>query len=476
MKRFAISIFLICAIAFAASESYAQARRITTPPPGAVPRDERSGSALYAEASGYTARKFQEFASKKVAFDPTLAEQTLKEQKELAARYAVELRGRTNPSTDDLYFMGLLYNLSANEERTIESFKRFLEGDKAAAGDRAQYARYVLVLRFAQSKQLDEAEKALADYIRLEPRKITERVAMENALSLAYRKIKQLDRAVAHAEEAYKSAKSMQSTAPNPAQFERLLYTSSNALVDIYLEMKKPDTVSVTLLEEVRKLALEAPSPRLYVDSTIKLADLLVEKKHKADAVKTVETAVASVPANFKNEKDHRFILAAFERKLRQLRLQGEIAPEITIVKWIEQAPLKLSGLQGRVVLLDFWATWCGPCLTAFPHLRRWHETYKDRGLVVLGITKYYGRGDGHDMTTAEEFSYLERFKKQHNIPYGVAVTDNDNNHRAYGVSAIPTAVLIDRRGIIRLLTTGSGGGNEVEIETAIEKLIEEKR
>jgi thiol-disulfide isomerase/thioredoxin len=472
---FSACLPLVCIIALASVNGFAQARRITTPPPGATAKDERSGSALYDEASGYAARKFQEYASKKLPFDPKLAEQALKEQKELAARYASELEARKNLSLDDLYFMGLLYNTSANEERTIETFKRFLESNKGVAGERPQFARYVLVLRLAQSKRPEEAESELADYLRLQPLKVTERVQMENALAASFRKNRQLDRAVSHAEEAYKAAKSLQAGAQNTPTFERLLYTSSNALADIYIEMKKPFAAATALLEEVRKLALDVPSPRLYVDATEKLADVLIDGKHKADAVKMVSDARAYVEANIKDARDQSYMQRALQRKQSQLRLQGEIAPEITVAKWIEQAPLKISGLRGRVVLLDFWATWCGPCLAAFPHLREWHEKYKDRGLVILGITTYYGRGEGHEMTPAEEFSYLERFKKQYNIPYGVGVTDTDDNHRTYGVSAIPTAVLIDRRGVIRLLTTGSGGGNETTIEAAIEKLLEEK-
>jgi thiol-disulfide isomerase/thioredoxin len=474
MKKFLTFILFTCALALLSVDSFAQARRITTPP-AASAKGERSGSALYDEASGYVARKFQEFASKKLPFDPKLADQTIKEQKELAARFAAELEARKNLSVDDLYFLGLLYHLSANEERTIETFKRFLESNKGATGEHPQFARYVLVLRLAQSKRLEEAESELGDYLRFAPLKITERVQMENALAASYRKNKQLDRAVSHAEEAYKAARSLQTTAQNTPTFERLLYTSSNALADIYVEMKKPFAAATALLEEVRKLALEVPSPRLYVDATEKLADVLIDGKHKADAVKMVLDARAYVQANIRNEKDQSYIQRALQRKQSQLRLQGEIAPEITVAKWIEQAPLKISGLRGHVVLLDFWATWCGPCLAAFPHLREWHEKYKDRGLVILGITTYYGRGEGHEMTPAEEFNYLERFKKQYNIPYGVGVTDTDDNHRVYGVSAIPTAVLIDRQGVIRLLTTGSGGGNETTIEAAIEKLLEEQ-
>ena len=473
MRKLIVFTLFTGALLFAPTHALAQARRVTKQPPSAAPLDNRTGSALYDEASGYAARKFQEFQNKKLPFDPKLLEKTLHEQKELAARHAAALIARPDLSGDDLYFTGLLYHLSANEERTVEVLKRFLERDKQAAGERPQFARYVLVLRAAQMNRFEEAETALADYLSKEPRKISERVAMENALTLALLKSKKTDRAAAHAEEAFKAAKTLQATAKTTTA-DRLLYLASNSLVDIYQQMKKPLDASLAVLAEVRKVAMEAPSPRLYVDATEKLADVLVESKRKADAVKTVDDAIVYAKAGI-GQESQRYVLQSLQRKQKQLRLQGEVAPEITISKWIEQAPLKISDLRGRVVLLDFWATWCGPCLAAFPHLKEWHEKYKDRGLTILGITKYYGHGDRKEMTPAEELGFIERFKKQYDLPYGVAVSDTENNHRNYGVSAIPTAVLIDRQGVIRMLTTGTGGGNEAEISAAIEKLIEEQ-
>src|SRR5436853_2147643 len=471
MKKLALLLSCICAIAFTSFQALAQARHVTTPPP-AAPKDERSASALYDEASGYAARKFQEFASKKLPYDPKLAEQTLKEQKELAARHAAMLNARQNLAGDDLYYLGLLYNLSNNEDRTIETILKFLES-KGAGGEHQQSARYVLVQRAAENNRLEVAESALADYMRFEPRKANERVTMENALASAYRTLKQFERAAAHAEESFKAAKALQQTAHND-QTNRLLYTSSLLLVDTYQDLKKPDATVSALLEEIRKLGIDTSSPRLYVDATAKLANLRVDARQKEKAVKMVEDSIAYVKTNVENERDEIQMLSGLQRKQRQLLLQGEIAPEITIAKWIEQAPLKLSDLRGHVVLLDFWATWCGPCQAAFPHLREWDKKYKDRGLVVLGITKYYGHGEGKTMTEQEELGYLERFKKQYNLTYGVAVAGTDDNLRSYYISAIPTAVLIDRHGIVRLMTTGSGGGNEVEITAAIEKLLNE--
>lgn len=472
MKKLASTLAFICFLVLASSEAVAQARHVTEPLPSTAKTETRAASVLYDEAAGYAARKFQEFASKKMAYDPKLAEQTLKEQKELAARHAATLNARQNLAGDDLYYLGLLYSLSNNEDRTVESLAKFLE-DKKEGGEHPQFARYILVQRAAQVNRLEEAESALADYLRFEPRKQNEHVVMENALASAYRKLKQFERAAPHAEEGFKAAKTLQQTAQND-QTSRLLYTSGLLLVDTDEDLKKPEATIAGVLEELRKLAVDTSSPRLYIDATAKFADLLVDTRQKAKAVKMVEDSIANVSANVENERDKTQILAGLIRKQRQLQLQGEIAPEITIAKWIEQAPLKLSDLRGHVVLLDFWATWCGPCLAAFPHLREWNEKYKDRGLIVLGITKYYGRGEGRAMSEQEELGYLERFKKEHNLTYGVGVAVTDDNHRSYNISAIPTAVLIDRHGVIRLMTTGSGGSNEVEITAAIEKLLNE--
>lgn len=475
MRKLTASLLLSGALTFGAQQVFAQAGRVIQSPPATAAADERAASVLHDEASGFAARKFKEFTDKKVPFDSKLFEKTLHEQKEVAARHAATLNARPNPSAEDLYYLALLYSLSSNEERTIEVLKIYLDRDrdKKAAGDHPQYARYLFALRTAERGRLEESEAALADYLSFEPRRANEHATIENALARAYREKKQLERAAAHAEAAFKAAKTLQAREKTPTS-DRLVYLSSTALVDIYQQMKKPAAESVAILEEVRKLAVAAPSARLYTDATEKLADVLVDGKRKPEAVKMIEAAIVYANSGVKPD-ERRYVLRALQRKQLQLRLQGEIAPELKVVNWVEQAPVKLSELRGRVVLLDFWATWCGPCLRAFPHLVEWHEKYKDRGLVILGLTKLYGEGNGQELKPDEELSFIGRFKKSHNLPYGTAVADGDDNHIRYGVTAIPTAVLIDRQGVIRLLTTGVGGGNEAEMSEAIEKVIEEQ-
>ncbi|MDQ3820043.1 MAG: hypothetical protein M3362_20530, partial [Acidobacteriota bacterium] len=330
MKRFSTLLLPILILASFSIQSLAQARHVTAPvAPANASTDTRTASELYDEAAGYVARKFQEFASKKMAYDPKLAEQTVSEQKSLAAKNAMLLSSRPELKGDDFYYLGLLYSLSGNEDRTIESLKKFLEIEKTM-GDHAQLARYVLVQRLAGKNLLDEAESRLADYMRFEPQKANERVVMENALTSAYRKNKQSDRALVHAEEAFKAAKTLKLSPPN-ANYERLLTTSSFALVDIYEEMKKPVDQSRTVLEDVRKLAEAAPSPRLYVDSTRRLTDVLVDGHQKPAALQIIDEAIGYVGANVKDARDRAYLLQLLQRKQLYLHLQGEAAPEITV-------------------------------------------------------------------------------------------------------------------------------------------------
>jgi len=124
--------------------------------------------------------------------------------------------------------------------------------------------------------------------------------------------------------------------------------------------------------------------------------------------------------------------------------------------QWIDQAPVKLSELRGQVVLLDFWAPWCGPCRYTFPKLQKWHESYKDKGLVILGLTNYFVQANGQKLTHDEELAYLRSFKKTNRLPYGFVVADSEVNDLNYGVFSIPMSFLIDRSGKVRFIAMGA--------------------
>ena len=485
--RFAFILALFATLStLLPQHAVAQARRIPpgggsssapTSAPSTAPASSAGGVApaeLYKEASDYTEKKMDEFTRKKVPFNPAVLEQTMQEQRRLASLNATQLAMRSNLAGEDIYYLGMLYHLSQNEERAIETLNRFLK-EKSAKNEQAQTARYIIALDLAKTNHLAEAESALSDYAAHTPRRTSEQANIEHSIAKAYRKDKQLERAAAHAEEAFKIAKTVEPTVANASLQDYWLFNTGNALVELYQEMKKPVSASAAVLEEVRRLALENKSARLYADATTRLANLLVDSGHKAEAFKMVEDSLSQLKTYVKDADARRVVQAELERKQKQLKLQGELAPEMAMTKWIGQSPVSLADLRGHVVLLDFWATWCVPCVAAFPHLVEWHDKYKDKGLVILGITKFYGEAEGQSVDKDYEFGFLERFRKLYRLPYAIVVAGNDDTHQRYGVSSIPTAVIIDRHGIVRYIGTGIVGPNEQQVTEMLEKLIEEQ-
>ncbi|MFN4032634.1 MAG: TlpA disulfide reductase family protein [Fimbriimonadales bacterium] len=128
-----------------------------------------------------------------------------------------------------------------------------------------------------------------------------------------------------------------------------------------------------------------------------------------------------------------------------QLRV-GQKMPEMTF-KDLKGNEVKLGGKQGKVYLIDFWATWCGPCQAAIPYLQELHDKYKERGLVVVGVAL--------DSGTPEE---VRAFVEERKITYQIVVPPNQQEvMRRARVKAFPTMYIVDKKGIIRYAEEGFG-------------------
>jgi thiol-disulfide isomerase/thioredoxin len=115
--------------------------------------------------------------------------------------------------------------------------------------------------------------------------------------------------------------------------------------------------------------------------------------------------------------------------------LTKELAPALDVQKWFNASmDLKLEQFRGKVVLLDFWGTWCAPCVAKLPRTEELHQKYKDRGLVVIGV---------HSSNGGEK---LAEFLKEKKVTFPVAHDTGETADR-YGVESFPAYFLIDKNG-----------------------------
>jgi glutathione peroxidase-family protein len=139
-------------------------------------------------------------------------------------------------------------------------------------------------------------------------------------------------------------------------------------------------------------------------------------------------------------------------------------APEFTgIEAWINSAPLTMASLRGKVVLVEFWTHECINCIRTLPQVTRWYNTYKDQGLVVIGVH-----------TPESEFEKqrpgLQAAIEKFAIEYPVAQDNRFATWKAYENQFWPATYLIDRDGSIVLKHVGEGG--YAETEDAIRRLL----
>ena len=402
-------------------------------------KDSREAAQLFEEVDAYAQKKFDDFEKRHTPFDARLADRIKQEQRDLAARYATVLAARKLEGKD-VYYLGLLYNLARNFDAAYEAMRRFLTENPNATGEPAQNARAIVVIQAAKKDFLPEAESRLAEYAKNQPQVAEDRYNLESWMVTDYFKSKDYEHAQPHAREMFNAAKPVAKTR-GPFERDKILSEAVTMLTEADLKVKKRDE-AVAAAQELRQLALTLPSGNLY---KLALRRLL---------------AIAPDIDLFKSFSDVPAPAAT---------LQDIVAQE-----WIDQAPVKLADLRGRVVLLDFWATWCGPCRATFPRLQKWHESYKDKGLVILGVTNFFGHAEGKQLTQTQELAYLRDFKKKFHLPYGFAIADTKDNDFNYGVSSIPTTFLIDRRGVVRLIAVGSSDEEAAMLNKMIKKLIEE--
>ena len=139
------------------------------------------------------------------------------------------------------------------------------------------------------------------------------------------------------------------------------------------------------------------------------------ELAHASDLIrKVLETGVGGtlklhIAAKAGGERDVRIALGVRPdvRDMQRAQLVGKAAPDFEIKKASGVYASRLAALKGQVVLLDFWATWCGPCMASLPHLQELHERFGKRGLRVVGVT-------------SDDWSHVEEVVRRRGLTYEI--------------------------------------------------------
>jgi thiol-disulfide isomerase/thioredoxin len=139
---------------------------------------------------------------------------------------------------------------------------------------------------------------------------------------------------------------------------------------------------------------------------------------------------------------------------------QGFSLPRAVAPPLAAGEPISLAGLKGKVVFLNFWATWCGPCRVEMPSMEALYGRYREKGLEILAVNC----GESADQVAA--------FMRNNRLSFPAVLDANGRVSAAYGIRAIPASFLIDRDGMIVSRVVGSLDWDTPKIHAALEQLL----
>jgi len=154
------------------------------------------------------------------------------------------------------------------------------------------------------------------------------------------------------------------------------------------------------------------------------------------------------------------FVVALIASQAGAVGLKEE-APDFTL-KSLDGANLRLEEYRGQVVLINFWASWCGPCRQEMPLLDRLHHRYEDTGFAVLGINVEGLAAPAQEIVDSTS------------VTFPIVIDDGQKVSEMYNLEAMPSTFVVDRDGVVRYIHRGYKPGDEAKYVEIVKQLIRE--
>ena len=254
--------------------------------------------------------------------------------------------------------------------------------------------------------------------------------------------------------EAYKNAIESADKVIEFANGDRQLVLKAYNIKGLALQSsaERKDQKKLQTSEAVFKqaLALEGAWPIIHYNLGITLLQL----NRDAEGVASIKEYIKLEPRGPYSEMAHK--LVENPRRARE-----NFAPDFSFTS-SEGEHITLEDLRGKVVLLDFWGTWCPPCVESVPELRNLHKRYSKEGspFVLIGISSDGDENEWKEFTEKNKMIWPQYLDRDRRI------------QRAFGVRAFPTYIVIDHEGVVRFQSSGLSWSSAAELDGAIRKQI----
>jgi thiol-disulfide isomerase/thioredoxin len=237
--------------------------------------------------------------------------------------------------------------------------------------------------------------------------------------------------------------------------------TEGVALVEAALREAHATPFDVAFRDRVQ-LGLSLADLYLETDQAERANDLLSTEVTFAERM-FAQTARAGTPDQARAASAGRWQL---RDRATQVALLGRPAPEIGALDWVFGEGDTHADRPGTVAMLEFWASWCPPCLTMLPMLRGLHDRYARDGLTILALTRYRSAQAAHRVSEREAIAQIAA----DSCPgVAVGIASDVGLQQRYGAMGIPAFALIDRNGIVRCT---SSTPDETEVERLVVDLL----